>query len=448
MNEPWSIDKVRKKHDEFFDTAISGKLQPTNDQTPPPEVEELLEQLKLCSACASSVDDYLWFCVAAKRWQGMYSSRWNIPKTVEISPSPAQLLMSLPADKALSKDELSNWQKRHAEFLGLLRLAQTGRDSTQYEMGLDWHRAQILLASDILDGFPNFAGRIASDSYCWLESIWLKEVKRLRAYFIWQRRGDGINLDYEKIDYDNAVKHIRRMLVNEDDKGNKLNPGIKARTAEFGEAKTYLEDRYLTDGMIVHEGNGKKNANAKTLIDTKARRIQERRKKWEPNYIDGVKNDKINWSYAEIYVKMFYENIIPAVTQNDSEKVLTVLKAFQYSKAPENCWWVINCFETALAIYFLDPETIKYLWNASAKEPQPNSSIESIVPISSWPKSFKVPKECKGGFVLDAEKIMFKGVMTQSQMNALLEKLTEEEHRKKLEELFNQSRLIHEETTL
>ena len=60
-------------------------------------------------------------------------------------------------------------------------------------------------------------------------------------------------------------------------------------------------------------------------------------------------------------MKMFYEHIIPAVLQNDEESVLTVLKAFQFSN--ENSYnLIINCFEAALPIYFLNPGIVEKLW--------------------------------------------------------------------------------------
>ena len=49
------------------------------------------------------------------------------------------------------------------------------------------------------------------------------------------------------------------------------------------------------------------------------------------------------------------------------------------------------------------------------------SSVKSVVEVQSWPTTFEVPEQCKGRFEFDDKKIMFKGVMTQSQKNALLE---------------------------
>jgi hypothetical protein len=292
-------------------------------------------------------------------------------------------------------------------------------------MEWDWYTAQVFLASDILDGFPNFAGRIASTSYWRVEEVWVKSVKRLRAYFIWQRRGNGVDPTHEKDDYFQACEQLRDMLVNKD---------MKARLEEFGEPKAYLESRYLSDGKI-----DQNKPSMKILISKKAERI------WQ---VTGETDQAKNWLNAEIYVRMFYESIIPAVLENDREKTLTVLKAFQYSKAPENSFWVINCFEVALAIYFLDPDIIQELWDKSAQKTIPMFSIEGVVQVHSWPKGFEVPEECKDSFEFDGQRIIFKGLMTESQKKALLEKLIDGEHKAAVNELFLQSRLIHRETTL
>jgi len=70
-----------------------------------------------------------------------------------------------------------------------------------------------------------------------------------------------------------------------------------------------------------------------------------------------------NWSKAREYAKLFYENIIPAVKKDDPEKVENVLKAFGFSETQEHHYYsMINCFEVALAIYFLPDKIIRNLW--------------------------------------------------------------------------------------
>lgn len=182
------------------------------------------------------------------------------------------------------------------------------------------------------------------------------------------------------------------------------------------------------------------------LIRKKARRIYE---------TTGFTSTDHNWMLAETYVKMFYENIIPAVEQNDREKVLRVLKAFQYSKT--SGFLIKNCFEVALAIYFLNPKIIQSLWRESKKEPAPETNVESIALVKSWPQNFTTDEPCKTRFDIseDRSEIDFRGVMLEVERDALLKALNlatsgnpAQEHIDAIEKLHYQSRLIHEETTL
>lgn len=441
MTSEFSIESVKQKHTGLYERAIRDSQTSSPDKPLLDEVEELLNELRLCSGNVNTLDDYRWLSQAAVQWQVVYSSKWNIAKTVEIPAPPRTLLQPLPSVKTLSEVELENWRSRHAEYLGLLRLAKEKRESSEGEKAWDWHQAQVLLVSDILDGFPNFAGRIAPESYWRLEDVWLKAVKLIRAYFVWEIEGKTLfDLPRERENYDRACEHIRQMLVDDH---------IKAQVNEFGAAKAYLENRYLTDGRVLHEGSDEKSISAKKLIGTKAYRIKERRKEVESDYVESPENNVANWLRAETYVRLFYENIIPAVVKRDRISVLRVLKAFQYSKAPENCWWVINCFETALAIYFLDRKIINSLWEDSKTDTVPTSYLDSSVSVS-WPsqKFFNVPAICQDSFRFDGAQIAFRGVMTDEQKEALIKELNDKSYRKDIESLYRQSRLIPKETTL
>jgi hypothetical protein len=439
-----SITDIKKLHEELYGRAMREGRELGKDLEFLSAVEELLTAIMASAERATVFDDYVWLGLAATQWQVVYSTTWNIPKTIDM-PLPStqkELVKPLPGNKALSADEVRDWCKRHAEYLGLLRVAKTGKPSSQLDMDWDWRQAETLFASDVLDGFPNFAGRIGSASYGLLEEVWLKDVKQIRAYFIWKKRGAPYP-GQEREDYDFACDHIRRLLTDRSGKRS-----IKARPSEFGEAKAYIEQRYLTNGRVVHEGASEKAAAARVLIARKAERIHERRKQTESKYSECAENDLRNWIWAELYVKMFYENIVPAVMENGKENVLAVLKAFQYSKAPENCWWVINCFEAALAIYFLNANTIQELWKDSDSEPWPETVMESVARVSSWPKDYRIPDAVSGMFRFDGDCISFKGVMTEAQRHALLNSLSDRDARTHVEALFRQSRVVRREMTL
>ncbi len=435
-----SLDDIKERHTNLYERAVKDRHGSQPSKALLTDVDNLLDQIRLYSNRVEFFDDYRWLSDAALQWQVIYSSKWNIAKFVELAAPPESMLQRLPVDKALYETELDSWRRGRAQYLGLLRQARQGRRSTDAEMAWDWRQAQVLFASEVLDGFPNFAGRIGPESYWRLEDVWLKEVKRIRAYFIWQSEGKKLfDSTVEKDHYRRACAHIREMLVDE---------RIKAQANEFGPAKAFLETQYLTNGKILHDGSDEKSVRARVLISIKARRIAERRQKVERDYVHSKYNDDANWIRAESYVRLFYENIVPAVLNKDRTSTLRVLKAFQYSKEPDNCWWVINCFETALAIYFLDREIIKNLWKESANDPVPASYMDSSVPVSWSFQEFKVPPICRDCFKFDGMHILFRGVMTDEQREALISELRGESRRKDIELLYRRSRVIPKETTL
>lgn len=176
-----------------------------------------------------------------------------------------------------------------------------------------------------------------------MEELWLQEVKSLRAYFIGLNKGGGFSATSDE-NYLDACKQLNKILIN---------PNIKASKVEFGKVKHYLEEHYLINNKI----NIASNFVSGKLISRKAKRIYER---------IGEESDMKGWASAETFVRMFYENIIPAVMEKDRERTLSVLKAF-WGDSNRNKFSIIvvssivNCFEAALAIYFLDPDIIRSL---------------------------------------------------------------------------------------
>jgi hypothetical protein len=150
------------------------------------------------------------------------------------------------------------------------------------------------------------------------------------------------------------------------------------------------------------------------LIKRNAKRIRE---------TTGNLDNDINWFRAKLYTGMFYENIIPAVIENNEDKTVMILKAFQFSKAPENRYLIINCFETAIAIHFLDKNIIqKVLKNSEEYD-------YSMVPVEDWPgpEKIEVPPEWKEKFRYDSDdkQIIYEGIMKKEEKNKLEAKLTE-----------------------
>ena len=395
------------------------------------DVNALVKDIEELSGNTENFEDYQWLSEAALKWKSVFSSTLEIPKNICLkAPSPDLSLPSLPAGRSFLEDEIHDQIARNAESIARYRIGKLGRLSTVKEMLRDIELAELFLVSEIIEGKINFASRIAPDSYWRLENVWVKDIKLFRAYFLWEHRGDGIYDDEQEIrDYYQVCEHLRDMLVNRQ---------IKAQAVEFETPKAYLEDRYLTDGRI-----DPSKQQMKTLLNMKAYRIEERIRE-----MGGHADSLRDWVEAETYTRMFYENIIPAVITNDPEHVLSVLRAFQYSKSVRNKYHVINSFEVALAIYFLNANTITNLWRQSESYPAPENCLESRVAIRSWPVGFKVPEACRYALEVREDQLIFNGLMSKDQKQALLEQVREPEYQKAIDELFRSSRLIHRETTL
>jgi len=424
-----SIEAIKKRSDE-----LTKEIMNKEEKKPTQIIEsitKLIDDIMKLSSDVDSFDDSRWLSDTAVKWQSMLSTTFGEPRTMITSAKPKSKWFpsTPPASSLFSKEEVEIWLNIWANLIKFASLNQ--QDNESYCSYL----AKVAFASEVLNGKINFAQRIAPESYDLLEEIWLRDVKLLIAYFEWVK-DKRLFVQHDRNFYD-ASNHIRLLLVDD---------GMKAQREEFYMAKDYLQKKYIDINMSEDNKNNftmKQGPEVHQLIEKKAHEIFE---------TTGSTDSHRNWIYAETYVKMFYENIVPAVEENDKEKVLRVLKAFQYGRM--NGFLIINCFETALAIYFLDPDIIQSLWNDSVEKPYPNSAVESIVEVGSWPRNFTVKEKCGSRFWFDATRIGFKGVMLDAEREALekaLKATTSGElavkHVEAIKRLYDQSRLIHKETT-
>lgn len=435
MSNLVSLEKTRERHDALYAKVLQEGANLTGQSTKRraliDEIDALLKDIQALSGTVDSFEQYRWLTDAAVKWQSVLSTTFEDPKIITLSKPNNAWLPIVPSEE-FSETAIEEWLRRQAALIAYARRAD-GRIQDSNTPESNWHVAEVFLASEILDGRINFVSLITPKSYWRLENIWLKEVKLLMAYFKWEH-SKRLFLDHDK-DFFDASDHIRSMLVNKD---------IKARHSEFNRIKNYLQELYLDDDYKIPVPT-KRSDHLNRLIRLKAYRIGE-----ETKSEDSYKN----WLQAETYVKMLYENIIPAVLYNDKESILTVLKSFQYSKM--NRFIIINCFETALAIYLINPCIIQSLWDESAQKPTPDSTVESVIRVESWPQNFEICESLKGKFCYDKNSIRFYGLMSNNDKEILLKALRVakpltsrlEEYTKAIDKLHEQSRLIHKETTL
>lgn len=306
------------------------------------EVDQFLRELGKASGNSESIDDYLWVCDTAIKWEHRLSDLFNFTRTVSLKKAPSNLLPPLAPGDALSESELKKRTESLSRVVYIYRARSSRRHVYNETLAIeDWHKAEVFLANDILDGTIDFSRRISSSSYWRLEKIWMAEVRELLAYLDWESDGAVLFDSNTELHYQKAWEDFNKRIRS---------TKSKATRSEFGEAKRYLEERYVTQEEGVYKLDYKKihDRDDETIIERKSRKVQIEAAKWNK---DRAWDNNKNWYDAEYYIKLFYENIISAVVDSDRESAAKVLQAFDYSmRGPHR---IINAFEMALAIYFV-----------------------------------------------------------------------------------------------
>ncbi|MFQ4136121.1 hypothetical protein PGN35_007350 [Nodosilinea sp. PGN35] len=381
-----TIRGIKNENDSLLE-EISERVLELKDyaslENPPEDLNQVIERAESLAKDIENypsqidhiqMEDYIWLNEAALSWQSIFSKVFRIQKRINVTqpkkfdPPPLEENIRYPL---LFETQLKEWISIKASVLSKERRLAFFNEAVQkigyFDAVLgkilsskdeelnDYYTANTFLACEILDRNIDFACQISSECYGWLESVWIKEVKKLKAFYLSKDRGDGYGDTFE--DYTRACQQIYQFLLGV------ANPNIKVPSEYFGEIKDYIEHNYLTEGKIDslnHEKGGK-------LIAEKARRISEALFPFKgfDNNSDDFNNR--NWRWAETFVKGFYENIIGAVEDGDIEKASKVLSTLQlkevlpegYNILPENHDLITNCFEASIVVYFLDPLILK-----------------------------------------------------------------------------------------
>src|SRR5262249_27541498 len=147
--------------------------------------------------------------------------------------------------------------------------------SSEAEMINDWRNACAYMTLLIIEGQINLA-RVDPTSYPRLEATWLRRVKELKAYYIWEQHPD----DSHEQNYHRASNAIRAEFLTR-----------KASSVEdFEPIRSYIQDRYLRAGNAGMLDEEKQTAH--NLIAGKAYRIYR---------VRGDHNVKTNWFRARLY---------------------------------------------------------------------------------------------------------------------------------------------------
>jgi len=297
--------------------------------------ESLVDQMVTYSGQASSMEEFEWLRTALEKWRIVFATVLRKPKWIAVTMPPVVEPAAESGTMMWTAQDLENRVLARANELAKDRavrkaaaasatqlLART--PSNPEEEREDYETANVYLACDVLDGVIGIA-QLQPSAYPRLETVWLEDVKRLKAYFIWLESGGKGRDDSCWLE---ACGDIQRRLLNRDKSGN---------LQEFETIRAYFEQICLTNDRF----DAKK---AHDAIEAKARRL------WQV----ADRGDEKNWTTATDYVESLYENMVAAVCRQDSEAASTVLGLLDTCEpASDRTHLMTNAFEVAVAARFV-----------------------------------------------------------------------------------------------
>ena len=300
--------------------------------------------------------NYQWLERSAIEWQEIFSEVFTIPRNFfsefKLPQRPTEIISSRER-QVIRYSQIKKDIATHAYYIGQDRklfsferkIAELKQNrnrifgefpSTPDEEQQDWLKARTYFASNVLSGKPDLVYQLNEESYKELEQVYLEDMKEIQAYHIWQQKGSPIAQNYLE-----ACEQIRKRLLNKE---------IKTPEADFTELRLYLSKKYLTGPANSFPATSYGSESVQQLKQNKAQRI------WEVLLKTGAASSpESDWKKAVEHAALYYDNIVGAIEGN-KVCVKNVLKSFV---EPWRSYRVVNCFEAAIAIYFIKPELIQ-----------------------------------------------------------------------------------------
>jgi len=322
-----------------------------------------------------------------------------------INESTLKSIIRNMAERYSDIRKLSAYYQEHKDFLKNLRAIP----STEAQMNDDWKNASVDFASRIIKGDIFAISDLCPATFYTLEDVWLCDIKKHDAYIIWEKNDSGSPED----NYFLAAKNIRTLFRT-----------TKKQSLEnFEPIKEYIKNNYVTLGNFNKINNPRLNM----LIAKKAEQIF------------GFTQDhdsENNWFLAELYVNMYYNNILAAI-DGDAESLVKVLKAFQFGKSPNRNYLIINAFEVVIAINFIDKNLLESVCS------EPDKYDFSMVYSSDWPSDLDCTSICNDRLLYDkkSKQLEFSGVMSRDERDYLFSLVDSEQNRNAIKSLYYISHL-------
>ena len=334
------LSTIQQKHRELYSLFLERR-----EQVKPDAVNKLLDDIAEQSAQVESIEEYLWLRDAMDQWRTAGGIlRIDLSRTLSI-PSPDRPLkrrceftvwldsdlqrrLEFQANEFARRRAVQWYQALSVEQIFNVYRKTLSPQQAREESEKDWNLAEIHFASDVLEGSTDLR-QITGGSYWRLEGkygrMWLEEVKKLKAYFRWRARGGGWGQYEADLDYLQVCQEVNGLLWN---------PQRKLGRAAFEPVEEHLRQHFL-------DKEGRLDAG------------KDRAKVWTE-----AKGERQGRESAQVFMKLYYDNIVRAVSYRDQDATSAVVEALGVRKTTPNYEPMVNCFEMIVAVDFLPVEVL------------------------------------------------------------------------------------------
>lgn len=346
---------IQERHQTLYDSFLRNELT-ANNKLQLGELKLLLQDIEGQSKNVASVQDYRQLYDVVEQWRRAGPAlQLNLRDITLVPPSPDQLAQRPSAPSLVWPDNsLRDWLVLKASEFSKNRAfdeivrghpESMSDDQAHQQAQYDWSQAELYLASYVIDGQFDLVRSLTPESYGRIEgedgTMWLQRVKQLKAYMNWKSRGEGWDQEAARDDYAKASQEIADQVFR---------PERKAPQSSFLPIQEYIEKHFLVKNALSKDGVlDPTKERTKLWIEVKARRLGE---------TSGVADP----AAAEDFMRKYYENIITAVLgcgEKNEKSTRCVIEALGLCPAFTHYEAMVNCFEMALAIYFLDPQNAR-----------------------------------------------------------------------------------------
>lgn len=356
LNDAYSLMRIKRAHQALMSELDLNQAKVVNGTQARKDfirrANAFLNDMKNVHSQITSASEYAQLCELANEWQLAFSTILDEPHNVRehvgltvppetLVPDSCRVLREQDVDEFLHVTALSIARARAINKV-LEQIANLQLDlgriersaSSSFEMEGDWYLACVHFATRVLYGKLRFASQIPGSSYRHLQSVWLDDVKRVRAYLSWEEQKDAGVESSSEANYAAACSDLE---------ANVLDPTRKERYELFERLDDRFESKYLLAGRIDWE-------KAHPLITRKAYHL------WEVDPHRGADHD---WRVASEFVCQFYENIGPAVRERNHASAAEVLTAIRRHD-------ITSAFELSIVMSFMDADMLNELLDGQA----------------------------------------------------------------------------------